>query len=145
MSPVILMNVTDDMHVMWEEIFAPILPVQTYDRIDDVIACVNKRPRPLAAYYFGSDRREEHEFLGRTHSGGVTVNDIAMHFLAEELPFGGIGASGMGAYHGEHGFQRFSHARTVVRTSPFDSAGFLGLRPPYGRRLGLTLKWLLRR
>ena len=89
--------------------------------------------------------RRSAKVLDRTLSGGVTVNDIAMHFLAEELPFGGVGASGLGAYHGEYGFRRFSHARAVFRQSRFDTAGLIGLRPPYAPRLRRCLNWLIRR
>jgi coniferyl-aldehyde dehydrogenase len=133
------------MQVMREEIFAPVLPVLSYERIDTAIAEIQQRDRPLALYYFGSDKREEREVLTRTVSGGVTVNDVAMHFTAEELPFGGVGPSGMGAYHGEHGFRRFSHARAVFYQSRFDLAGLTGLRPPYGDRVRRSLGWLIRR
>ena len=130
---------------MHEEIFGPLLPVCAYDRLETAIADINSRPRPLALYYFGSDRTEMQWVLAHTTSGGVTVNDIAMHFLAEELPFGGVGASGMGAYHGEHGFRRFSHARAVFRQTRLDVAGLAGLRPPYGPRAQRVLKLLIRR
>ena len=100
---------------------------------------------PLALYYFGHDAAEENVLLTRTRSGGVTINDVAMHFLAEELPFGGIGASGMGAYHGEFGFQRFSHARAVFRQTRWDVSGLLGMRPPYGARLRRSLRFLIGR
>lgn len=145
MAPTLILHATSEMRVMREEIFAPLLPVVPFDELDTVIADIQRRERPLALYYFGSDRTEERKILDRTASGGVTVNDIAMHFLAEELPFGGVGASGMGAYHGEHGFRRFSHARAVFRQSRFDVAGLIGLRPPYGPRLRRRLKWLIRR
>jgi coniferyl-aldehyde dehydrogenase len=144
-TPALILGVTDDMRVMREEIFGPLLPVRPYDRIDTVISDINQRPRALALYYFGRDGAEQRHVLERTVSGGVTLNDVAMHFLAEELPFGGVGASGMGAYHGEHGFRRFSHARAVLRQTRLDFAGFAGLRPPYGWRLASSLKWLIRR
>ena len=83
--------------------------------------------------------------LGHTVSGGATINDVAVHFLADELPFGGVGESGMGAYHGEHGFLRFSHARAVLRQTRLDVQGLVGLRPPYGRRAARMLKWLIRK
>jgi len=137
--------VTAEMRLMREEIFGPLLPLLPYDRIEEVIGEVNRRPAPLALYYFGRDTDEERTVLARTISGGVTVNDIAMHFLSEALPFGGVGASGMGAYHGEHGFRRFSHARAVLKQTPFDMAGLVGLRPPYGPRLRQSLRVLLRR
>lgn len=145
MAPVLILDPRDDMRVMQEEVFAPVLPVRTYERIEDAISYVSRHERPLALYYFGYDRAEERRVLAGTLSGGVTVNDVAMHFLAQELPFGGVGASGMGAYHGPHGFQRFSHARAVFRQSRLDAAGLVGLRPPYGRRLRRTLKLLIGR
>ncbi len=145
LTPVLILGATPAMQVMREEIFAPVLPVLPYDRIETVIAEIRQRDRPLALYYFGSDESEEREILEHTVSGGVTVNDVAMHFLAEELPFGGVGPSGTGAYHGEHGFRRFSHARSVFRQSRFDFAGLTGLRPPYGARLRRSLSFLIRR
>ena len=107
--------------------------------------CIRDRPRPLALYYFGNDRTEQDWVLAHTISGGVTINDIAMHFLAQELPFGGVGASGIGAYHGEYGFRRFSHARAIFRQSRLDVPGLVGLRPPYGAHLDRVLKLLIRR
>ena len=133
------------MQVMQEEIFGPLLPVRSYERIEEAIADINSRPRPLALYYFGRDRTEMRRVLDDTVSGGVNVNDIAMHFLAQELPFGGVGASGMGAYHGEYGFTRFSHARAVFYQSRFDLPGLVGLRPPYGARARRALQLLIRR
>ncbi|HVS76120.1 MAG TPA: aldehyde dehydrogenase family protein, partial [Steroidobacteraceae bacterium] len=106
---------------------------------------VSRRARPLALYYFGGDRGELRQLLDRTVSGGVTVNDIAAHFLVQELPFGGVGASGMGAYHGEQGFRQFSHARAVFRQTRLDLAGLIGLRPPYGARLRWALRMLIGR
>ncbi len=144
-SPMLILGVTDEMRVMQEEIFGPLLPLRTYRRIDESIAEVNSRPRPLALYYFGAERAEMQRVLEHTISGGVTVNDVAMHFLSEELPFGGVGASGMGAYHGEHGFLRFSHARSVFYQTQLDLAGLIGLRPPYGARAQRVLRWLIRR
>jgi coniferyl-aldehyde dehydrogenase len=144
-SPALILGVTDAMRVLQEEIFGPLLPLRTYERIEDVAAQINARPRPLALYYFGKNPSEQAWLLAHTMSGGVTVNDVAMHFLAEELPFGGVGASGMGAYHGEHGFHRFSHARAIFLQSRFDVAGLAGLRPPYGARLERVLNLLIRR
>ncbi len=145
MAPRLIVDATDEMRVMQEEIFAPLLPLRAYERIEEVISDINRRPRPLALYYFGRDPAEQAEVLTRTSSGGVTVNDIGMHFLAESLPFGGVGASGIGAYHGEEGFRRFSHARPVFHQTPLDLAGLIGLRPPYGWRLRWLLKLLIRR
>jgi coniferyl-aldehyde dehydrogenase len=129
----IIRNPTDDMTVMQEEIFGPILPIRSYDTIETAVAEVNRRDRPLALYYFGSDAREQRAVLDRTVSGGATVNDVIFHVSQEELPFGGIGPSGMGAYHGEAGFRTFSHARAVYRQPWIDVAGLAGLKPPYGK------------
>lgn len=144
-APKLVIGGSESMRLMREEIFAPLLPLRPYDTLDEVIAELRAAPRPLALYYFGHDAAEERELLSRTHSGGVTINDVASHFMIEALPFGGIGASGMGAYHGEHGFKRFSHARSVLKQSPLNMNGLLGLRPPYGARLQRSLRFLLRR
>jgi coniferyl-aldehyde dehydrogenase len=144
-APALILDATDDMRVMQEEIFGPLLPVRTFREIAVAVAQVNARPKPLALYYFGEDRGEMAWVLAHTVSGGATVNDVAVHFLAEEMPFGGVGASGMGAYHGEHGFRRFSHERTIFRQTRLDVHGLAGLRPPYGRRAERVLKWLIRR
>jgi coniferyl-aldehyde dehydrogenase len=129
----ILRNVNDDMKVMQDEIFGPILPVLTYDSIDDAIDFVNDHDRPLGLYYFGKDRAEEEKVLARTHSGGVTVNDVVFHVAMEDLPFGGVGPSGMGHYHGQDGFKTFSHQRAIYRQTGMDVAGIGGLKPPYGK------------
>jgi coniferyl-aldehyde dehydrogenase len=145
LPPALILQATGQMRVMREEIFAPLLPVLPYDELDAVISEIQRGERPLALYYFGADKSEERKLLEHTLSGGVTINDIAMHFLAEELPFGGVGASGLGAYHGVHGFRRFSHARALFRQSRLDIAGLIGLRPPYGARLRRCLGWFIRR
>ena len=129
----IVRDATDDMIVMQEEIFGPILPVRRYDDIDGAIAEVNRRDRPLGLYYFGGDDTERRRVLDRTISGGVTLDDVIFHISNEELPFGGIGPSGMGAYHGRDGFRTFSHARAMYRQSRFDIAKLAGLKPPYGK------------
>ncbi len=135
MPPTLILDPDDGLAVMQDEIFGPILPVKGYDRLDEVIDYVNGRPRPLGLYYFGSDGAEERQVLTRTTSGGVTVNDVIMHVAQEDLPFGGVGASGMGAYHGFDGFRTFSHARAVFSQSRFNVAELAGLRPPYGEKL----------
>lgn len=145
MAPVLILGATEEMRVMREEIFSALLPIRTYERIEEVIAYLSARPPPLALYYFGNDRAEQREVIARTTSGAVTVNDVGMHFFAEELPFGGVGPSGLGAYHGKHGFRRFSHARPVLQMPRWDFAGLLGLRPPYGRRLRFWLDRLIRK
>ena len=128
----IVTNVTDDMTLMQEEIFGPILPVRRYDGIDAAIGEVNRRDRPLGLYYFGKDEAERRRVLDRTISGGVTLNDVIFHVSMEELPFGGVGPSGMGAYHGHDGFRTFSHAKSVYRQARVDVAKLAGLKPPYG-------------
>lgn len=128
----IVRDVTDDMTLMQEEIFGPVLPVRRYDGIAEAIDTVNRRDRPLAVYYFGEDAAEKRQVLDRTISGGVTVNDVIMHVSMEDLPFGGIGPSGMGAYHGRDGFRTFSHAKAVYEQPKLDVARLAGLKPPYG-------------
>ncbi len=136
----IVRNPTDDMIVMQEEIFGPILPIRKYDSIDGAIAEVNRRDRPLALYYFGSDEGERRRVLDRTISGGVSLDDTIFHVSMEELPFGGIGPSGMGAYHGEPGFRTFSHAKSVFKQSKLDVAKLGGLKPPYGKATDTAIK-----
>jgi coniferyl-aldehyde dehydrogenase len=143
--PALVLEPTANMRVMREEIFGPILPVIGYERIGAVIDDIQRRPAPLALYWFGRDEAEQREVLSRTISGGVTLNDVLMHFLAEDLPFGGVGESGMGAYHGEHGFHRFSHARAVFQQTRLDLARLAGLRPPYAARLNSFLRLFIRR
>ena len=121
---------TDDMNVMQEEIFGPVLPVRTYAGLDDAIAEINARPRPLALYYFGEDATESEALLNRTHSGGVTINDVIFHVTMQDLPFGGVGPSGMGAYHGHRGFLEFSHEKAVYRQISGELLAMM--RPPYG-------------
>jgi coniferyl-aldehyde dehydrogenase len=131
MAPTLLLNVTDAMTVLQEEIFGPLLPIVTYDTIEEALAFINKHAHPLALYYFSYDAEEERKVLDRTTSGGVTVNDCMTHALENSLPFGGIGHSGMGAYHGRQGFLTFSHARAIYRQSKSPQAALL-LRPPFG-------------
>ncbi len=126
-------NPTDDMKVMQEEIFGPVLPIKSVASTDAAVAYVNARDRPLALYYFGKDVAEETRVLDRTISGGVTVNDVVFHVSMEDLPFGGIGPSGMGSYHGHDGFKTFSHAKGIYRQPKIDIAKLAGLRPPYGK------------
>lgn len=129
----IVRNVSDDMLVMREEIFGPILPVLPYDDIGEAIDLVNRRDRPLGLYYFGNDVAERDLVLDRTISGGATVNDVLFHAVMEDMPFGGIGASGMGSYHGLDGFKTFSHAKAVYRQPSIDFAKLAGFKPPYGK------------
>lgn len=130
--PTLILNATDDMQVMQEEIFGPVLPVRTYAAIEETISEINARPRSLALYYFGENEAESEALLARTHSGGVTINDVIFHVSMDDLPFGGIGPSGMGSYHGEHGFKEFSHAKAILRQTPSELISVL--RPPYGEK-----------
>jgi coniferyl-aldehyde dehydrogenase len=114
--PTLLRNPGDDLQVMQDEIFGPLLPIKPYETLNEVIAFINARPRPLALYYFGNDAAEEARVLNRTCSGGVTLNGVMSHASNESLPFGGVGQSGMGAYHGIDGFRTFSHAKAVFRS-----------------------------
>ena len=133
-------GVNEDMKVMQEEIFGPILPIMTYDHIDEAIGYVNAHDRPLGLYYFGKDGAEEERVLSRTISGGATVNDVLFHNAMEDLPFGGIGPSGMGNYHGIDGFRTFSHARAVYRQAWLDVVKLAGMRPPFGKGAQAQLK-----
>jgi coniferyl-aldehyde dehydrogenase len=132
-------NPTDDMKVMQEEIFGPVLPIKTYDRVEEAIDYVNAHDRPLGLYYFGQDGGEERQVLDRTISGGVTVNDVVFHVSMEELPFGGVGPSGMGAYHGHDGFKTFSHAKSVYHQPKINVAKLGGFMPPYGAATQKTI------
>jgi coniferyl-aldehyde dehydrogenase len=118
------------MRIMQEEIFGPLLPVATYQHIDQAVAHINAGPKPLAAYYFGPDDDARQQFLRRTYSGGVTINDVVLHYSVVGMPFGGVGESGMGFYHGRSGFEAFSHGRGVLKASPRLSAS-AALAAPY--------------
>ncbi len=127
--PTLVLNPTDDMAVMQDEIFGPLLPVKTYKDVDETIAYINSHDRPLGLYYFGSDKAEEEKVLSRTTSGGVTVNDVIFHVAQEDLPFGGIGPSGMGSYHGYDGFKEFSHPKSIYTQTGNEILAMF--RPPY--------------
>ncbi|MCO6382923.1 aldehyde dehydrogenase family protein [Oceanicola sp. 502str15] len=130
-APALLLEVTEEMEVMQEEIFGPLLPVVPYDGIEEAIAHINARPRPLALYHFGPDDAAREAVLTRTTSGGVTVNDTLLHIAVDDMPFGGIGASGIGAYHGPEGFRTMSHAKSVFTQRRPNGAHLI--RPPYGK------------
>ncbi len=132
----LILDPTDDMKVMQEEIFGPILPVKTYEQTEEVVSYVNERERPLALYYFGNDAAEEKDILTSTTSGGVTVNDVLYHGGHDSLPFGGVGNSGMGVYHGYDGFREFSHMKPVLKHPAKTSISrLLGVVPPYTGKL----------
>ena len=139
----VVTNCTNDMRIMQEEIFGPLLPVVIFDDVNEVIAQVNAQPRPLALYVFTFNIDIQRQFLYETHSGGVCFNDAAIHVGVEDLPFGGIGESGMGSYHAEEGFKTFSHAKSVLIRGRTNLTPLFG--PPYGRKIhDLLLKLLFR-
>ena len=143
LTPTLLTDVRDDMPVMQEEIFGPLLPVVPYDNLDEAIDYVARRPRPLALYLFEQDQGRIDHVLARTHAGGVSLNDTLYHIAQHTLPFGGVGPSGMGGYHGEAGFRTFSHMKPVFRQARLN--GTCLLNPPYGKRFRQMLEILLRR
>lgn len=116
MPPQLLTEVTDDMLACQDEIFGPLLPVIPFDAIEDAIEYINNKPRPLALYIMSNNDQVTHQILTNTHSGGVCINDTLMHVGADDSPFGGIGESGIGNYHGREGFETFCHKRTVLKT-----------------------------
>ena len=129
--PTLIIDPSDEMEVMKNEIFGPVLPVKRYKHLDETLDYINAHPRPLGLYYFGQDSNEENKVLTHTTSGGVTVNDVIMHIAQEDLPFGGVGPSGMGSYHGHDGFKNFSHAKAVYTQSKTVSKLAAAMRPPY--------------
>jgi coniferyl-aldehyde dehydrogenase len=135
----------DDLKMMEEELFGPLLPIRTYSKFEETISYINSKPRPLAAYYFGEDKQEEDALISRTTSGGFCINDVIMHVSQEELPFGGVGPSGMGSYHGFKGFQTFSHAKSVYRQTGINVAKLGGMLPPYGKATEGTIKMQLKK
>ena len=139
----ILQNVNDDMLIMHEEIFGPILPVMTYSDVAEVPDMIEPRRNPLALYYFGKDKREQEYLLNHVQSGGVCINDITLHYVQEDLPFGGFGASGMGAYHGPEGFRSLSHARAIYSQTMIDVLPIVGARPPFGEKFRKNISKIL--
>lgn len=133
--PTLILDATREMTVMQDEIFGPLLPVTTYASLDAVISEVNAHDRPLALYYFGEDKEEREKLIGQTTSGGVCINDVIMHCAQEDLPFGGIGPSGMGAYHGADGFAEFTHRKAIYTQLRRDLGPMKAFRPPYGEKL----------
>ena len=141
--PTLVLNPTDDMAVMQDEIFGPILPIKEYTETSEAIAYVNANDRPLGLYYFGEDTAEKETVLNSTTSGGVTVNDVIFHIGQEDLPFGGVGPSGMGSYHGRDGFLEFSHKKAVYIQTGSELISIL--RPPYGEKFRKQIDKLIKR
>jgi len=135
-----VLDAPDDAAILQEEIFGPLLPIIPFDALDDAIRYVNDRPRPLALYYFDNSAARRDHVLQHTTSGGVTVNGTVYHFAIEDLPFGGVGAAGMGAYHGPEGFNTFSHLKPVLQVGWPSSMSLIA--PPYGNTMELVMRWL---
>ena len=142
LAPTLVLDAREDLALMREEIFGPILPLVAVDSVDAAIDYVNARPRPLALYHFDNDRKRTERVLERTIAGGVTINDTVLHFAQSELPFGGVGPSGMGHYHGREGFLAFSKQKPVLYQSRF--SGMALARPPYGKLADFLVKFLTR-
>jgi coniferyl-aldehyde dehydrogenase len=142
LAPTIVLDPNENMRIMQEEIFGPVLPVVAYRNFDEVIGYVNVRSRPLALYYYGPDDERRRKVLSRTSSGNVTINGTLMHYAQDDLPFGGVGSSGMGAYHGIEGFRTLSHAKGIFEQGRWNGANFL--RPPFGALTDTIIKFLLR-
>ena len=141
-APTLVTGAPDDTRLMREEIFGPVLPLVPYRTTEEAIAYVNARPRPLALYVFDRDREAIDAILARTVSGGAAINETIVHIAQEELPFGGVGPSGMGQYHGRAGFDTFSKQKGIFRQSRLN--GLALFRPPYGPRFDALLRLLLR-
>ncbi|MDO9323237.1 MAG: coniferyl aldehyde dehydrogenase [Pseudomonas sp.] len=129
----LVLNVNDQMKIMQDEIFGPLLPIVPYDSIEQAFAYINERPRPLALYYFGYNKSEQQRVLHETHSGGVCLNDTMLHVAQDDMPFGGVGPSGMGHYHGHEGFKTFSHAKGTFIKQRYNAAKMI--YPPYGKAI----------
>jgi coniferyl-aldehyde dehydrogenase len=142
LAPTVVLGATADMGILNDEIFGPVLPIVPYGDIDDAVAHINAGQRPLALYYFGGNGEDRRKVLERTTSGNVTINDTLLHFAQDDLPFGGVGASGMGAYHGVEGFKSLSHAKGVFEQSRWNMTG--ALRPPFGLLTGFVTWYLTR-
>jgi len=142
LPPTLVLDAREDLALMQDEIFGPILPLVGVDSVDAAIAYVNARPRPLALYHFDHDRARTRRVLERTVAGGVSVNDTVMHFAQSALPFGGVGPSGMGAYHGRAGFLALSKAKPVLYQARWTSMKFM--RPPYRGMADFIVKFLTR-
>jgi acyl-CoA reductase-like NAD-dependent aldehyde dehydrogenase len=140
--PTLVFDAPDDTVLMREEIFGPVLPIVSYRSLSAALAYVNARPRPLALYYFDDDQRRIDSVVDGTTSGGVCINDTIFHLAQNNLPFGGVGPSGMGHYHGYDGFQQFSKKKGVMHQSRFSAGGIF--RPPFGPRSRALLERLLK-
>ena len=142
MAPCIIENTSADMRVLQEEIFGPILAIVPYSTLEEAIKYVNDRPRPLALYYFDRKKKRINQVLNQTHSGGVCINDTLLQVAQEEIPFGGIGNSGMGGYHGKYGFDTFTHYKGVYKQGRLSIVPRLA-RPPYPKWIRSIVRFLI--
>jgi acyl-CoA reductase-like NAD-dependent aldehyde dehydrogenase len=142
LAPTIVTGAREECRLLHEEIFGPILPLIPYDGLDSALSYINARPRPLALYYFGHDRQQIDQVLNETVAGGVSINETLLHISQEDLPFGGVGPSGMGAYHGKVGFDTFSKSKPIFHQSRFN--GLAMFQPPFGKRFEALIKLLLK-
>jgi coniferyl-aldehyde dehydrogenase len=140
--PTLVLDVNDEMQIMQEEIFGPLLPIMTYRDLGEVIAYVNARPYPLAFYLFTHNKAIQERVVYHTLSGGVAINDCVVHAVQHDLPFGGIGNSGLGQYHAYEGFLEFSKLRPVFHQAPRTAVAFM--YPPYGRTFERVYNWMMR-
>jgi coniferyl-aldehyde dehydrogenase len=141
LAPTLVLDAREDMTVLQDELFGPILPVLTYGQLSEALDYVNAHERPLALYGFSHDQRTVDRILEETISGGVTINDTLLHFAQEDLPFGGVGASGMGHYHGFEGFESMSKKKPVLHQARFNATGLLN--PPYGALIDRFMRFVL--
>ena len=145
MPPTIVTNTTNDMKIMQEEIFGPLLPVVEYEEIDEATKLINSKDKPLGLYYFGNNKSEEDNILNKTSSGGVTVNNVISHLQQNDLSFGGVGPSGMGRYKSFEGFKNFSNPRAYYKDVSFKLDKFFdAVRPPYKGNIEKVLKQLMK-
>ena len=141
MIPTLLCDPGDELKIMQDEIFGPLLPIKPYKDMREVVAYINAHPRPLGLYYFGSDAAEEKFVLERTVSGGVTINNVALHASVDSLPFGGVGNSGMGSYLGLQGFVTFSHPKPILRAADGPDI----TRPPFTEQVRQMVDAMIKR
>jgi coniferyl-aldehyde dehydrogenase len=142
LNPVVVLDTSDDMTIMSEEIFGPLLPIIPYREVKDAVDYINARPRPLALYYFGPKGPDRDFVLQRTTSGGVSINETNLHYAQDDLPFGGVGPGGMGAYHGPEGFKAMSHAKGVFEQASLNLTDLI--RPPFGKLIERVVNFMLR-
>jgi aldehyde dehydrogenase (NAD+) len=141
-APTVVTHVKPESALMSEEIFGPILPILTFKHLDEVAPFITARDKPLALYMFSNDERRIEDMIANTTAGGTSINNTVIHFLNQNLPFGGVGPSGLGSYHGYYGFKTFSHERAVLRQGRIDA--LKAVYPPYTDNVQKMFKWMKR-